>query len=72
MYLPIYIRNENHNKLKYRVILSDVWLSDRFDSTNSPLATDTSFVIGWPPATNYVADFKDALSKGLWFSKLNE
>ncbi len=66
-------RNENHNKLKYRVLLSDIWLSENsFDQIYWQYKQDTSFVIGWPPATNYIADFKDQNIKDIWFNKLKE
>ena len=69
-------RNENHNKLKYRVLLSNIWLTDCFDSIHwSPPHTyraDTSFVIGWPPATNFIADFKDNQLRDIWLVKLRE
>ena len=79
-------RNEKHNKLKHRVLLSEIWLSDtaKFLATtatatatsasNAPQTVDpsVSFVIGWPPVVNYIAVFADSTQRSLWLGKLNE
>jgi len=72
VYILPFFRNENNNKLKHRVLLNDIWLSDCFDTIFWQYKADTSFVIGWPPATNYIADFKDNKLKDTWLKRLKE
>ncbi|ELT92269.1 hypothetical protein CAPTEDRAFT_197066 [Capitella teleta] len=59
-------------KLKHRVRVCEIWLSDCLDevsvATHSP---EKSFVIGWP-TTNAVVTFASSESKDLWQSKIRE
>ena len=65
-------RSETHNKLKHRVLVSDIWLSDCFDTLNWQYKPESSIVIGWPPAHNFIADFKDPVEKDSWMHELKQ
>lgn len=59
-------------KLKEKILISEVWLSDCIDDvceTNKQM--ENSFVLGWP-TTNVVATFSSNRSKHLWKSKLEQ
>jgi len=66
------LRNESHNKLKHRVLVSDIWLSDCFDTIYWQYKAESSIVIGWPPAHNFIAAFKDPIEKESWLQQLKE
>jgi hypothetical protein len=68
----IHYRNENHNKLKHRIYLTDIWLSDCFDAIFWQYQTNISFVIGWPTANNFIAQFRDTNTRDIWLNKLKE
>ena len=53
-------------------MLTDIWLTDCFDAIYWQYKSDTSFVIGWPPAFNFIADFKNSNEKSLWLKILKE
>lgn len=72
IWYSFFYRNESHNKLKYRVLLSDIWLSDCFDTIYWQYKAESSIVIGWPPAHNFIADFKSPVEKDTWLQQLKE
>ncbi|CAF0901665.1 unnamed protein product, partial [Brachionus calyciflorus] len=65
-------KHENHYKLKYKVLVSDIWLAECFETIYWQYKKDTSIVIGWPPATNYIADFKTQQEKESWLYTIKE
>ena len=50
-------RSRQNLRLKDRIALVDVWLSENVkECTSVDINCDTSFVIGWP-TVNYIASF---------------
>jgi hypothetical protein len=53
--------------------LSEIWLSDNcYDTIYWQFNRETSLVIGWPPAKNFIFDFKSPESKETWSKKIRE
>ena len=52
--------------------MTDIWLSDCFDAIFWQYSTNTSFVIGWPTANNFIAQFRDTNTRDIWLNKLKE
>jgi len=54
------------------VLVGDIWLSDCFDTIYWQYKAESSIVIGWPPAHNFIVDFKDPMEKESWLKQLKQ
>lgn len=71
-WLYSYFRSNTTFKLKHRIRVCELWISDCVDDvTELTRAKERAFVIGWP-TTNYVAQFKSAELKETWLLKFKE
>ncbi|XP_062844664.1 uncharacterized protein arhgap20b isoform X2 [Trichomycterus rosablanca] len=58
-------------KIKARVSLGDVWVASCIQHvTSRKFSTKNSFVIGWPPTTNYVITLSSSEKKEKWLCAL--
>ncbi|XP_065579514.1 uncharacterized protein LOC136039586 [Artemia franciscana] len=66
-------RSDGTFKLKEKVRLAELWLSDRCidEVTEASRSKDSSFVIGWPTC-NVVSTFGSTAARDLWWSRLHE
>ncbi|KXJ24409.1 Rho GTPase-activating protein 20 [Exaiptasia diaphana] len=58
-------------KLKHRVRVSELWLSNCVDDVSDSRPVDKSFVIGWP-TTNCVFTFSSTEQRDSWYSTLKK
>lgn len=68
----LFSRSATTFKLKERVRVSELWISDCIDDISEATHTpENAFVLGWP-TTNFVVSFADSQAKDLWKAKLKE